>query len=251
MTKKSVVDYRQYQLSAKELLGYGTLFIAVALSAGWLLFARLWPGAIMGAVLLPLFFRRLKEHLKEKRKARLEEEFCRFMQLTAAALAGGTAFENVFREVADTISPEQTGKSLMAKEFYTIDRLIGLHYDSTEAFRKFAGRTDSRDIQSIAEALGSVVSTGGDLAELLKGGVNALRLKQDTEREIRRVIALPKMNHKILTGMPFGFLLLLRYLSPSYIGCLYEGGGMLIMAAVALLTGLAWLLGERIGKIEI
>lgn len=251
MIKKSVVDYRQYQLSTKELLGYGNLFIVGALLAGWLLFARLWPGGIMGIVLLPLFYRKLKRHLKERRQARLEEEFCRFMQLAAAALAGGTAFENVFREVADTISSEQTGQSLMIKEFYRIDRLIGLHYDSTDAFRKFAERTDSRDIQSIAEALGSVVSTGGDLTELLKGGVYALRLKQDTEREIRRVIALPKMNHKILTGMPFGFLLLLRYLSPSYIECLYEGTGMLIMTAVALLTGLAWLLGDRIGKIAI
>lgn len=249
--KRGVVDYREYRLSVKEFLGYGCIFLGGAVLAGWLLFARVWLGILMGAVLMPLFFRKLKTCLKERRKARLEEEFCRFMQLAAAALAGGTAFENVFREVADTVLPEQSGKSLMQKEFYMINRLIGLNYDSAVAFEKFADRTGSRDIRSIAEAVGSVQSTGGDLAELLKGGVSALRLKQDTEREIRRTVALPKMNHKILTCMPFAFILLFRWLSPSYVECLYEGAGILVMAAVTLLTGLAWLLGDRVGTIHI
>lgn len=249
--KKGVVDYREYKLSVKEFLGYGCVFLGGAVLAGWLLFARLWLGILMGTVLLPLFFRKLKTYLRERRKARLEEEFCRFMQLAAAALAGGTAFENVFSEVADTLSPEQSGKSLMQKEFCIINRLIGLNYDSAVAFEKFADRTGSRDIRSIAEAVGSVQSTGGDLAELLKGGVNALRLKQDTEREIRRTVALPKMNHRILTCMPFAFILLFRSLSPSYLECLYESTGILVMVAVALLTGSAWLLGDSIGKINI
>ncbi len=249
--KKGAVDYRVYKLSAKEILGYGIIFMCCAALAGWLLFARVWLGLLIGAVLLPLFYKKLKGYLKDKRKARLEEEFCRFMQLTASSLSGGTAFENVFREVADAVSQENSGQSLMEKEFYIIDRLIGLNYESTAAFEKFADRTGSRDIKSISEAIRSVASTGGDLSELLKGGVNALRLKQDTEREIRRTVALPKMNHRILTCMPFGFILLLRYMSPTYIECLYEGIGIFIMSSVALLIGLAWLLGDKAGKIHI
>ncbi len=249
--KKGAVDYRVYQLSAKEIFGYGTVFVGGAALAGWLLFARLWLGFLIGALLLPLFYKKLKERLRDQRKARLEEEFCRFMQLTAASLSGGTAFENVFREVADAVSREKSGQSFMEKEFYIIDRLIGLNYESTAAFEKFADRTGSRDIKSISEAVSSLASTGGDLSELLRDGVNALRLKQDTEREIRRTVALPKMNHRILTCMPFGFILLLRSMSPAYIECLYEGMGIFVMAAVALLVGAAWLLGDRVGQIHI
>ena len=249
--KKGAVDYRVYKLSAREVLGCGLIFTGGAALAGWLLFARVWMGLLIGAILLPLFYKKLKEYLRDKRKARLEEEFCRFMQLTAAALSGGTAFENVFGEVADAVSQENSRQSLMEKEFYIIDRLIGLHYESTAAFQKFAYRTGSRDIRSISQAISHVASTGGDLSELLKDGVNALRLKQDTEREIRRTIALPKMNHRILTCMPFGFIILLRSMSPSYVECLYEGTGIFVMALVALLIGAAWLLGDRVGKIHI
>ena len=245
------MDYKTYKLSFGEFLGYGCVFMVGAVLAGWLLFARLWLGALMGVLLLPLLFKKLKVFLCGRRKAKLEEEFCRYMQLTVAALTGGTAFDNVFREVADTVSLEKSGRSLMEKEFRIVDRLIGLHYDSTDAFKKFADRTGSQDIQSMAEALNSVQMTGGNVAELLKDGVHAMRLKQDTEREIRRIVALPRMNHKILTGMPFAFLILFRSMSPGYIACLYEGTGLFVMAAVAFLTGSAWLLGDRVGKINI
>ena len=249
--KQGLTDYRRYRLSFRERIGYGVCVLAGSVLGGWLLFNRVWLGLLIGCFLLPLFYKKCKEALCRKRKRRLEEEFCRYMQLAAASLASGTVLDRVFREVADSASSEQTGQCLMEREFRVIDRLIGLHYEAAAAFSKFAARTGSRDIQSMAEALISIQSTGGDAAELIKGGVQALRLKQDTQRDIRRTLSLPKMNHKILTAMPFIFLLLFRTMSPAYIACLYEGAGLLVTGAVALLTGLAWLLGERVGAVTV
>ena len=155
--------------------------------------------------------------------------------------------DNVFREIADTAAHGDS--RYMEREFRGIDRLIRLNYDCPEAFQKFASRTGSRDIESIAAALRTVAESGGDLTELLKNGVNSLRMKQDKEREIRRSLSLPRMNHRILTFMPFGFILLFRSVSPAYITGLYEGAGLLVMGAVTILIGLAWLLGDRVGRL--
>ena len=128
------------------------------------------------------------------------------MQLVTASLAGGTSFENVFREVADNVSLEK--ESVMQNEFYAMDRRIRLHYDSREVFMDFAGRSGSNDIKNIALALIVTSGSGGNIVSLLRNGVSALRLKQDTEREIKRIISLPKMNHRIMTVIPFAFVFL-------------------------------------------
>lgn len=242
-------DYSKYVLSIREKLIYGSIFAVCTVIAAELLFGLWWSGIIAGAVLLPFFYLRLSSYLRDRRIGALEEEFALYMQLAAAALAGGTSFENVFREVADNVASEDN--SIMKKEFYNIDRMIRLHYDSRDAFDEFAQRSGSKDIKSISAALLCTAVSGGNTVSLLRSGVSALRLKQDTEREIRRIISLPRMNHRIMTAMPFAFILLLRTISPEYVKCLYVWPGQLIMAAVSVLVAAAWLLGEKIGKIRL
>ena len=88
------------------------------------------------------------------------------------------------------------------------------------------------------------------MVRLLRSCVGAMRLKQDTEREIKRVISLPRLNNRIMTAMPFAFTALLRAMSPGFIECLYSWPGNLAMIATVALTGVAWLLGEKIGEVK-
>ena len=198
--KKGVVDYREYKLSVKEFLGYGCVFLGGAVLAGWLLFARLWLGILMGTVLLPLFFRKLKTYLRERRKARLEEEFCRFMQLAAAALAGVRLLKMYSVRWRTPCRRSSPGK-VLCRRICIINRLIGLNHDSAVAFESLL----TGPAAEISEYCGSrrqCAVYGRRSGRASKGGVNALRLKQDTEREIRRTVALPKMNPESLPVCP-------------------------------------------------
>ena len=86
MSEKST-DYREYRLSLKERLVFGLLFLVASAVAFWLLFGIVWVGLPAGLALLPLFWKKLSESLCRRRHRILEEEFCTYMQLTAAALA--------------------------------------------------------------------------------------------------------------------------------------------------------------------
>ncbi len=249
MGKDKNTDYRKYRLNPKECLVYGMIFLGCAVAGFHLLFNSIFAGLIAGAFLLPLFYYKLSLYLRDRRISLLEEEFCRYMQLTVAALSGGTSFENVFREVADSVS-ESEGESVMKREYYIIDRMISLNYDSREAFASFAQRSGSKDIMCIASALLCTSQSGGSVVNLLKSGVGALRLKQDTEREVKRIVSLPRMNHRILTAMPFAFVLLLKTMSPEYVNCLYVWPGRLAMMGAAVLLGASWLLGENLSKMR-
>lgn len=248
MPEKST-DYREYSLSLKERLLFGLLFLLASAIAFWLLFGIVWLGIPAGLILLPLFWKKLSAYLCKRRRDILEEEFCTYMQLTAASLASGTSFDNVFREVAD--SKPLAGKSkYMESEFLAISRLISLNYESTEAFALFADRTGSTDIKSMADALAGTSHSGGNLVNLVRSGVEALRLKQDTEREIKRILSAPRMNQRILTFMPFAFIFLLKFMSPEYVSKLYSGAGMIVMAVVTLLLIGSFLAGEKITNVK-
>ena len=245
----SAIDYRYYKLSGKEKLLYGLLYFLAITLASALLFGHWLPGPPLAAITLPVFYKKLSAYLCKRRRGKLEEEFCTYMQLAAASLASGTSLENVFREVAES-GPTSGKHSYMENEFLGISRLISLNYESSEAFALFAKRTGSSDIESMSDALSGVKYSGGNLVTLVRGGVEALRLKQDTEREIRRIVSAPKMNQRILTFMPFAFILLLRMMSPEYVSYLYKGWGLVVMSAVALLLVGAYFVGEKITDVK-
>ena len=247
----SVPDYRRYRLSGREYLLWGALFTALGAGSGFLLFQSVAAGLFIGLLLLVPFYRRLAKRFCKRRIARLEYQFCLYLQLMAASLAGGTPFEKVFRDVLSGVpAGTVSGEDLIATEFLYIDNLISFHYGPAEAFSRFAERSGSADIQCMAAALSAVVSSGGNLVQLVRNAAGALRSKLDTEKEITRIISLPQMNHRILTCMPFAFLAVLRWLSPGYAEYLYTGTGLIAMLAVSFLIGGAWLLGEKLGTVK-
>ena len=89
------------------------------------------------------------------------------------------------------------------------------------------------------------------MVNLIRSGVSALRLKQDTEREVKRIISLPRMNHRIMTVMPFAFVLFLKSMAPDYVDCLYQWPGRIVMILVVLVIFAAWILGERMGRCDL
>lgn len=248
---KTPIDYRTYHLSETEYLIWGSIFLAGMGCGGFLLFRNVIAGIFVGAVLLIPFYKKLSRNFCRRRIALLENQFCIYLQLMAASLSGGTPFEKVFCDVLRSRPLGGSGnEDLISAEFLYIDNLISFRYDPVEAFSRFAERSGSGDIQCMAAALSAVIRSGGNLAELVRNAAGALRNKQDTEKEIMRIISLPRMNHRIMTCMPFAFLLVLRWLSPGYIEYLYSGIGIIAMAVVSVLLIAAWILGEKLGAVK-
>lgn len=254
-TKKSSgkipVDYRTYLLSRTEYITWGSVFLGGTGLGAYLMFHNVMSGIILGLLLLVPFYKRLARNFCRRRIGRLESQFCVYLQLMAASLAGGTPLEKVFRDVLTSIPFGISQKdNLISAEFLYIDNLISFRYDPVEAFARFAERSGSGDIQCMSAALSAVFSSGGNLAELVRNAASALRSKQDTEKEIAHIVSLPRMNHRIMTCMPFAFLITLRWLSPGYIDYLYAGAGVVAMAVVSAFIAGAWILGEKLGEIK-
>ena len=83
-----------------------------------------------------------------------------------------------------------------------MQRLIALNISPEEAVEAFQ-RGPAGDIQNFSNALYESLQAGGNLVQLVRNSASALRVKYDSEDEIRSLLNLPRFNHRIMMVMPF------------------------------------------------
>ncbi len=245
------VRYETYFLSLPEYLWYGGLYFLGSGLAGVLFFQNPLFGLFPAIVFLPLFFSRLRRRLQQKRVRSLEKQFYHSLQLLSASLSVGIPLEKCFRDVAESDACRlQSDMGMIRREFEKIDRLLTLQTELETAFDSFAQRSASRDIQSFSVALRAAAFSGGNLVELVRLAAASYQMKEAAEEEIRSCLSLPRMNHKIMTAMPFFLIGLLRCIAPGYLSPLYTGAGRLVMLTVVAVLAGAWFLGEKVSDIS-
>lgn len=256
INKKRIINIhfmdKLYKEIDYEMIMYTIIIFICVFICSFIFFNKIFISCIISIIGIPIFIKKVINFLNIKRNKLLEKQFCEVLQIMASFLVAGRSPELIFIDVVNEFDNNNHQYELIIKEFKLINRQLSLNYTIEEALEGFARRSQNKDIQSFASAYIICQMSGGNLVELVRNTSLVLRVKIETEEEIKLLLTLPKFNHKILTIMPFILLGLLRVSSPEYIAPLYNSiTGILIMSIVAIFMVIAWFLGDQISNIKL
>ncbi len=246
-TMKGIRQKKVRKFTFHELLFLWTMSLAAVVGCCWLLFQQFGISLLVAGILSPLVFWKVRVILQARFDRRVEKEFSDILVVLAGSLTAGLSLERCIGEIADNPNSEY---KLLRKEFSRMQQLIQFNWPVEYAFEEFAGRFQNGDIRVFSAALQTGIPAGINLVELVRQISAAVRMKRDTEAEITRVLNLPKYNNRIVMVMPFLSVFAVRTIAPSYGALLNTGIGGLIMGIACCLLGLAFVLGEFLGRIR-
>lgn len=227
----------------------GTVILcALSYACAWILFVNSVYAFIAAAGLSPFMYIFTRNSMKKRFDRKVERQFSDILLVISASLSSGMRLEQCIGEIAASKNSEF---SLLKPEFVRMNKLISLNRTAVKAFEELAGRFDSPDIKMFSLALREGIPAGVNQVELVRSVSTALRLKNDTGREIERTLNLPKYNNRVITVMPFAVILIVRKMSPEYLSCLESGPGRLIMIAASVCIGAALVAGYLIGEVQL
>ncbi|MBO7503907.1 MAG: type II secretion system F family protein [Clostridia bacterium] len=230
-------------------LGFGAAIVAGA----YILSRSFVMGLVMAGLMMPFVIREAAANYVRKRQEKVEKQFLAGMQAVLSAISAGGSMEQAFQGLyEDYVRGGGADIGIIAEDINLINRNTLMNYSFYDELLLFAVKTESPDIISCAEAMASVGQKGGDMAFVIRNALANLRIKLETDAEIRQTLSLPKYNQKIITVMPFALVLLVRALSAEYAEILYTTrAGTAVVWGVAAVIFAAWILGRKLCAIEV
>lgn len=230
-----------------EILPYTAVYFAVAVPALSMFFGGFTVPFALTICGLPIFLRKMKRGLEERRRLHTETEFYTMLRQISVSMSSGATLENALGE---TILADRAQYRRIGAELERVYRMLKNHYSPDRAFLLFAERCGSREIRIFGEVLAAGIPAGINLTRLIRYLSSVYRLKADTEQEIRKALNAPKYNNRIILAAPFVCIAVFRQIAPSYLAPLYAGAGRAVMAAVLIMLAAAWGIGCRLSRIS-
>jgi tight adherence protein B len=164
-------------------------------------------GALIGAS-LPFVFIWQK---REKRLAKIEEQFPEALEFVARAMRAGHAFsvslEMLHKEFPDPVSSE------FRRTFE--EQNLGLPLDV--ALEKLGKRVPLIDVHFFVSAVLLQKRTGGNLAELLENLAYLIRERFKLRGQVRAISAHGRISGMVLSMIPMVVAIMMFYTNPDYI----------------------------------
>lgn len=176
-----------------------------ALSAGVVLLAVvLAAGAAIGIPLIVI------NHLAERRRKRMEQQFPVALDIFVRALRSGhpiaAAIDLLTQEMEDPIGSEF---GLVADE-------VSYGAELTDAIEDMAERWDLEDIRMFVVSLSVQLETGGNLAEILENLSEVVRARASLYLKVRALSSEGRMTGWILTVLPVFTMVSMFLVNPGF-----------------------------------
>ncbi len=201
-------------------------------------------GILAGAA-TPFLAKLLLAILRDKRRAKFEEQLTDTIQMLIGGLRVG---HSVLRSI-DAAAQEADAPT--SEELLRIVNEARIGKDTKLALDDVADRMNSEDFRWISQAIQINREVGGDLAEVLEQVAGTIRERSEIKGQIRSLSAEGKMSAYVLMAMPVGVAIILAFINPGYLNVFVEnplGLMMLIGAIVMFAVGGFWM--SRVIKIK-
>ncbi len=199
-----------------------------------------------------IFFEKEKRLLLCRKKEEVREQFREMLLLTVAGQRAGYSVENAFLNSYEDLANLYGTESSICKILQEIREGIRNHIAVAELWKNIGKECDIAEIKEFAQVLAVAVQSGGRLTAVLEKTADTIADKTDTKKEIAVVMSAKVMEQKIMNIMPFALILYLNVTSPGYFAGLYHSvSGVLIMTGCLLFYLVAYLVGEKIARIEL
>lgn len=239
-----LVEQSGVKTTVGAVLLSSTGLLMVGILAGQLWLRLLWPGVLLGALLmtLPLGFLRWK---RVRRANRFEELFPEALDLICRAMRGGHTFMTALGMVAEEL-PEP-----IAAEFKLLHDQQNFGMPVNDALRVFGERVPLLAAKFFVTAIVTQRESGGNLTEVLENLAKVIRDRFMVMRQVRTKSAHGRITGWILVAMPPTVAILLGIVSPHYYDMmLTERMGLQMIAAAVVLQVTGALIIRKILNVE-
>ena len=248
LADKGLQDSGQAHLVAKKLEAAGSkmrpgewLVMAVAGSLGAFAGGTFLFGVLLGTAIALFAAGGFWMYLSARqgaRQKRFAEDLPETLQLIAGSLRGGSSMIQAISTVADEADDPTN------EEFQRIITETRMGRDLAVSFRDLSDRMGSKDFEWVVTAIEIHREVGGDLASILDRVSDTIRARNRVRGQVKALSAEGKMSGAILFILPPGMVGAISMLNREYLNEMLdttEGQVMLIVSAVLLIIGGAWL----------
>ncbi len=218
-----------------EFIVLTAMLSAVTLVVGWLLHPLIGIGLAGGVAVGARFFVAFRGSIRRNKFA---GQLDNTLVILASSLRAGHGVQRALSVVAEE------SDSPTNEEFTRVVAETRIGRDLVEALQGVADRLGNDDFDWVVRAVAINRELGGNLSEVLDNVAFTIRERNQLRRQVKALSAEGRLSAMILYVLPFGVALFVQATNPGYMAELTGSTGgtvMIIMAAVAMLGGGAWI----------
>jgi tight adherence protein B len=220
--------------------------LPIALGLATLAVTRLWPAALIAALLGAMLPYAVVRRRRTKRLYAFEEHLPEAIDLLSRAIRAGHPLTSGLKMVADETKEPISGEFRRTHE----ENRFGLPFE--DALLAMADRVSIIDMRILTTAILIQREVGGNLAEVLDNLANVIRVRFTIRRQLRVYTAQGRFSGYVLAALPIAVGFAIYSLNPPYITLLFTdpmGKLLVLMAVIFQIVGFLWI--RKIVNIEI
>ncbi|MDO4490644.1 MAG: hypothetical protein Q4B85_06240 [Lachnospiraceae bacterium] len=240
-----------YELSAQELLRMLLLSGGISFFAVWICYCSLRALPVALPVWIFFFLCFYREAVNRHRQE-MRGHFREYLTAVHMAVRSGYSLENAVRSgYRDTVL-RYGRQDILCRELEQLLRQLEYRIPVEQLFRNLGRNTEIREIQSFAELISITKRTGGSLGKVLGDTWHIMTRRMDTQQEIETLLSARAYEQSVMSLMPAGMILYLRFAFPGFVEQLYGNGtGAVIMTCALLLYLGAFALGRWMVQVRV
>ena len=209
-------------------------------------------GAVFSVPAVLIFQKPLKRRKAEKRKERFKKEFLNAVTLLGDCLKSGYSVENAVERSIGELEELWGEQSDVVREWRRMAAGLRTARTIESLFRDLGQRSCIEEVRTFSELFGIVKRSGGQLSLVVRNTAERLTEAFQVEEQIRTATASKRFEERIMSVMPLGILLYIRFGSPDLLTPLYTTlFGRVFMAVCLAFYGAAICLSGRILRIRL
>ena len=223
-----------------------SLGLSLAIGLATLVLTRLWPVAVLAAMLGALLPYIQLTVRRQRRLRAFEGGLPEAIDLLGRAIRAGHPLSSGLKMVADETQEPIAGEFRRTFE----EQRFGLPFD--DAMMAMADRVTLVDVRILVTAILIQREVGGNLAEVLDNLASVIRARFTIRRQLRTYTAQGRMSGYVLAVLPIAVGTTIYLLNPAYMQVLFDsplGHFMLVVATVMQIIGFLWI--RKIVNIDI
>ena len=204
--------------------------------------------------MIPLFYfymRWERERIKNRKRDELEGQFVKVLNSIETSLFAGVSLENSFILAMQEMEKMYGIKSPIYRELKTINTNVSAGQRLTDALYDFAKRSENQRIEDFALIFSVATQNGTSCEKVIENCVSLIESEKETEDEAKVIIRGKQYEQRIMSIIPIGIIIYLRFSSGSFMGVLYHRAfGVVVMSICLLIYISSILLSERICRVN-
>lgn len=245
------MDNINYRLTAKDWGICLIEYVGIISCLSYLFYDSAWSCVIFFPFII-WFVKYIKMKKATKNNEILSRQFLKALQCMTTSLAAGFSPENSFVEAANDMEKMFGRKSIIVRELKYINNQVSLGKRLEDSIYEVAQRTGNNSIKDFATVFEIACINGENFVKVISSCVSIMQMANDTAQEARVLIRGKQYEQRIMSIIPLGIILYLRFSSGSFIAVLYHNvPGVIVMTACLIFYIASLYIAEYICHIEV